>query len=402
MSILINLYKNQYVSNIIKLLSGNVISQAINFLSIPILASIYKPSEFGVYGSLLFIINLCSNFIGLKYEVSVIHPKLNIDSIKLYTSSILIAIFFSIILFLGFYFFSSNYLIISLSSLSLFLVNANNLLLTRMQKFKTIALLRIVQTSIFSLLPLFLFFVFNNKTDLIINFLISVVVTSSIGLIINIKENGIKKINLDFDILKKYKVYPLKAAPSGLVNSFSNYFPVFFINGYFDSKSAGLYFLIEKLMLAPIGLISNAFSNVYRSEAQKQFHKLKKYSQITIKTIKLLSVLSVFIFTLLAILNNFIITTFFTEDWSEAILLIYIFIPFFATKFVSGPLMSGLYVKNRLGLDIILQLVYLLIMISSCLYGYYAGSMKSLIVLLSFMGTLYFITLIFINYKISK
>ena len=402
MNILTKITKNQYLLDIIKLLSGNVAAQLINLVSIPILTVIYSPSEFGVYGSLLFSINLCANFIGLKYEVSVIHPECEEKSIKLYINSLLLAVLFSVILSFIFYFFTSNFLVISLCSLMLFLINANNLLLTRMGKFKIISILRITQTSFFAILPLFFFYLFDNKLALISNLLISLLITSFIGLFLIIRGNSINKISLDFDLLKEYKQYPLKAAPSGILNSLSTYFPVFFINGYFDSTSAGFYFLIEKLMLAPISIISNAFSNVYRAEAQKEFYNLKRYSEITTKTIKLLSIISFIIFTIFAIFNKLLINTFFSQEWSDIIILIYIFIPFFAVKFISGPLMSGLYVKNRLGLDIILQFVYLLIVISSCLIGFYLDSMKILISFLSFSGTLYFISLIYINYKLSK
>ena len=211
-----------------------------------------------------------------------------------------------------------------------------------------------------------------------------------------------EKISFDLSLLKDYKQYPLKAAPSGLVNSLSTYFPVFFINNYFDSRSAGFYFLIEKLLLAPISLISNAFSNVYRERAQKEFYLHKNYFNVTIKTIKLLVFISLIVFSLLALLNQFLVTNFLSKEWFEIITLIYIFIPFFAVKFISGPLMSGLYVKNRLGLDLIFQFVYLIVIIFSCLFGFYYGSIKSLILCLSLLGSTYFSFLILINYKLSK
>lgn len=402
MNILTRVFRNQYILNISKLLSGNIVSQAINLLSVPLLTTIYDPSDFGVYGSLFFIINLYSNFIGLKYEVSVIHPEKDEDSIGLYVSSIMTSLTLSITVLFITYFFNDMYLEITLCSFFLFLVNANNLMLTRMNRFKTIAILRIVQTSLFSLFPLILYFGLDTKFLLVHNFFIAVFFTSVIGLYVNLSKNQVRSFFVDFKLMKKYKDYPLKAAPSGLINSLSTYFPIYFINGYFDSTSAGFYFLIEKLMIAPIGLISTAFSNVYRNEAQQDFYRYGNYSRITKKTISILGLLSLFVFSLIALLNELLITTFFNDSWMEIIPLIYIFLPFFATKFISGPLMSGLYVKNKLGLDIILQLVFLVVIVFSCVYGYYLESMKALISILSFCGTIYYCSLIIINYKLSK
>ena len=67
--------KSEFSRNVLTLMTGTTIAQAIPIAISPILTRIYTPEEFGVFALYLSIIMLFSSLVAGKYELSILIPK---------------------------------------------------------------------------------------------------------------------------------------------------------------------------------------------------------------------------------------------------------------------------------------------------------------------------------------
>ena len=92
--------KSEYSKNIITLLSGNALAQAIPIAISPILTRLYTPEDFGVVALFGSISVLFGSIVNAQYESAIVLPRKNDDAYSIASLSLLIATVFSIILFI--------------------------------------------------------------------------------------------------------------------------------------------------------------------------------------------------------------------------------------------------------------------------------------------------------------
>lgn len=80
----------EYDKNILKLFSGTAIAQAIAFVTIPLIAKLYSPSEYGVYAGLSSWISILSILSTGKYELAIMLPEDDVEVLDLIKLSNLI------------------------------------------------------------------------------------------------------------------------------------------------------------------------------------------------------------------------------------------------------------------------------------------------------------------------
>src|SRR5690625_747247 len=84
--------------NIIKLMTGATMAQAIPVAISPILTRLYTPEDFGVLALFVAIITIFGSIANARYELAIVLPKKEEDSINLVALCILIALSLSLIL----------------------------------------------------------------------------------------------------------------------------------------------------------------------------------------------------------------------------------------------------------------------------------------------------------------
>ena len=71
--------RSEFVRNVLTLITGTTIAQAIPIAIGPILTRIYTPEEFGLYGIFIAIVSIVSVVATARYELAIIQPKLDKD-----------------------------------------------------------------------------------------------------------------------------------------------------------------------------------------------------------------------------------------------------------------------------------------------------------------------------------
>ena len=92
-----NLLKSDFTKNVLTLVAGTTIAQAIPLAISPILTRLYSPDEFGVYALFLSITAILGSIVSGRYEQAIILPKKDEDAVNILSFGLLITIFISIL-----------------------------------------------------------------------------------------------------------------------------------------------------------------------------------------------------------------------------------------------------------------------------------------------------------------
>ena len=114
--------KSKFSLNIMTLMLGTTVAQAIPIIISPILTRIYSPEEFGLLILFMSIVSILSVIVSLRYERAIIQPLDDEDAISLVVISMLVTIGVSTILtILINIFYTQINLIFILNNIKLFL-----------------------------------------------------------------------------------------------------------------------------------------------------------------------------------------------------------------------------------------------------------------------------------------
>ena len=91
---------NHFLKNVITLLSGTVLAQAIPILISPILTRIYSPEEIGVYTIFFSTVNILAILSTARLEQAILIPKHKKDSYNLVRLSLVFSIIVSLFVLL--------------------------------------------------------------------------------------------------------------------------------------------------------------------------------------------------------------------------------------------------------------------------------------------------------------
>ena len=92
--------KSEFSRNVLTLMTGTTIAQAIPIAISPILTRIYTPEDFGVVALFMAIVMIFGSIISARYEFAIMLPEKEVDAINLVALSILIMIIISFTLFM--------------------------------------------------------------------------------------------------------------------------------------------------------------------------------------------------------------------------------------------------------------------------------------------------------------
>lgn len=273
-----NLRTNEYVVNVLTLMTGTSIAQIIALASSPILTRLYSPTDFGLLAIIMAFVSTFLPAVSGKYEVAMVLPKEEIDGhhlmgISIYFAFILSLLFlFSLLIthkeilalvdsqILGNFIFLAPLILLLSALLSIFTYYAN-----RIKKYNFIAKSKITQALVASLVNIFLGIMGVGFIGLIIGNISALLIANIY--IINLEKASFKNDILRLgkrkrELLKNYNDYPLFNATTALLNGATFSLPVFFISHYFPDSIVGFYAVLMKVAGSPISLISSSVSQV--------------------------------------------------------------------------------------------------------------------------------------------
>ncbi|MEN4054156.1 oligosaccharide flippase family protein [Sulfurimonas sp. NWX79] len=294
--------KSEFSRNVLTLMTGTTIAQAIPIAISPILTRIYTPEDFGVFALFVAIVGFFSVIASARYEQAILIPKKDEDAINIFALGFIINLTISISLLVLVVLFH-NYFVRLLNSkeislwlyfipLTVFFIGLFNLLVlfnNRKKEYKDIAQATIIKSIITAIIQLSVGFLKQGATGLITGQLISQIF-ANMKLFKNIIKDKIliskiSKVKI-IALAKRYKNFPKFQAPHAFLNGFSSNLPIYIFTPFFGVGIVGLYSLSTRVVFAPLMILAGASTKVYNQQLSLLYNDKKDTYTFTINLLK--------------------------------------------------------------------------------------------------------------------
>ncbi|QMT16757.1 oligosaccharide flippase family protein [Planococcus maritimus] len=335
-------------NNILKLLTGTMISQIINIAASPILSRLFSPAEFGISTMFQSITSIMLIVCTLKLDSAVMIPKSEILAKRLLKSSLFYTSIFSLgtiltlsvlsILNISILGFENTLFIVLLLSLMVLFTGTNSSYTNwanRQRDYKIMMWVPIVNTGTATLINVLLGYLDFKTYGLIIGIVSGQFITASILLFLYKIPDVDTKLKYT---TKKYSQFPLYQMPSLLLNTISVQVAIFAFYFFYNDTITGWYSMAQRILLMPLTILGSAIAQIYYKEAVALFHHDKSLKKLT-ERIVYSSYLVIFLpMYIIMCFGESLFSSFFGEDWGEAGEISAYLAPWFLMVFVGSPL----------------------------------------------------------------
>ena len=414
--------KSEFTKNVLTLMTGTTIAQAIPIAISPILTRLYTPEDFGVFALFSSSVTILSIVIGGRYENAILLPKVKKEVYYVSIISLILGFIFmlilSIMLFLSKELFShTNFhklgIYIYLIPLTAFFILIYQILFNlynRNKQYKIISTVKVLQNFSNAISNIFLGFMKVGGSGLIVSQIFSYVFSlflfkKEFLILLNYIKKSLKLKNiLEFIyILKKYKKFPIFDVPTSFLNSLSFQLPIYLFGFFFNPSIVGFFMFSRRIVGLPIVLLSSSIITVFKQRAVEEYNKYGNCLNIYIKTLKKLILISFIPFVILFLTAPEMFAIVFGEKWRIAGEYTQILVPMFFMRFISSPLSYIFYIANKQNIDMFINILLVIGIIISIYIGYeFLNNIKMSILLYSLTYIFFYITYLILSYKYAK
>lgn len=346
--------KSDFLRNILTLLTGTIIAQAISLLLSPLLTRVYTPEDFGVYALYIAIVNVLVVLATGQYENAILLPRKNERAYALVVFSLVISFLFSIALLLlvvVFHGFIVDLMKVDLGwllylmplsvCLSAFL-SIFNYWCSRGESYKELSLSAVLNSGANGSAAVAVGYIWKSGFGLVAGQLIGMVLSAFYLIKVFLSEPKVYKVNKRgvLYVCKRYRRFPQIYIPHGLFANLSNNLPAILLTAYFSPVAAGFYFLAFRVAAMPLTIVGNAFYQVFFQQLSKVPDKKRFYREKFFKVNLLLLPFFVGCWFLLPTAFGLL----FGSAWAEAGKYTQILLPLLYMKFLSNVFTSAVYI----------------------------------------------------------
>ena len=412
--------KSEFSRNVLTLMTGTTIAQALPIAAAPILTRMYSPENFGVFAFYLAIVSIMAILATARYELAIVLPKSRDDAYQIVILSCGITIVISLMILLLIFLFESNITGMldnqALSNwlywipFSIFLMGIYQSLYywnNREKSYVNMANSRVVQNSTMVGTQVGLGFIAKlSAFGLILGQVIGqVLVVLYMGrkFIKDTKNSHKPKKLKQFALAKRYINFPKFLLVAHTMNAASRQLPSIFFNIQFASAVAGSYMLIQRVIGAPMALIGGAIGDVFRQQASQAYAERGECTAEYISTLKKLVLISSLPFAAFILIAPGLFKIIFGEDWRVAGEYAQILVPMFFLKFLSSPLSNMYLVAEKQKQDLFLSsALFICAAIPFVCALVFSFDIEMVLVIFSILYSLVYLANLFVTFQYSK
>jgi len=410
--------KSTYKRNLISLITGTSLAQAIPIGISPILTRIYTPDDFGLAALYLSCVSVLAIIATGRYELAITLPASDKEAANVVSFTIKLCAVISLLLYLPIVLFGDQIahllgnasirpwlhllpVSVSVSCFYQILRYWRN----RLAQYKAMSADCVQQSVLSSAFNLSL-----GSSHLPG----AIILGPAVGQTISTALIGRKVWNQDHNLFQattidsesamasRYSQLPTFVAPAQLVGMVGTQMPTFILSNLFSLNLLGSFSLAYKIINLPSALIANAIGDVYRQQAAIAYNERGEFRYIFLKTLQQTVLLSFFPFFIIYIVSPQLFTFVFGPDWRIAgefarILTVAAFFQFISTPLDKGALIVG---ANRY--IFYWHMIRFLSFVSLVpLVRYYDLSVNSFLLILVLTNTILYTVDVMVEYKLS-
>lgn len=363
--------KSEFSKNVLTLMTGTTIAQAIPVAISPILTRLYTPEDFGVFALYTSVASIVSLIATGRYELAIMLPKKNEDAANVVILSLIITFITSILILIVVYFFNSaiakllrnndiaSWLyLVPLTVLFSGIYQSLNYWVNRKKQYSILAKSRVIRSSGIAATNISLGVTQAGCGGLILGSTVGQAV-GSIALLKNSMDILKYKIYFAkmFACAKRFKKMPIFNLPNALIDGIRMSGINILISFFFSSVLLGQFSLAWRVIQSPASLIGSSVAQVIF----ERFSKAKK-DDLTRLIFKYLSRSTVFSFPIFLSIYLFSPTVFsfvFGTNWKIAGDVTSALSPWLFLNFITSPLSTIFIVINRQEVMLIFSIIYM-------------------------------------------
>lgn len=411
--------KSVYAHNVITLITGAGLAQAIPIAISPLLTRLYTPEDFGILALFVSIATIVSTFITGRYELAIMLPKSDRDAFHIFALSAALSFLVSVLIFILIALFAdwfaallrapelANWLYwIPISTMLTGIYTTFNYWSNRKAYYRSLASSRIIQAGSSSVPQLVGGYAKIGSAGLVMGQLVGqLIATSFLALLVYQKDGQYLK-NIcwlrTLVLARKYKNFPKYLILAHSLNTASGQMPTILLGSIFNVAAAGYYMLTQRVMGVPTALLAGALGDVFRQEASKAYSISGACSEIYAITFKRLLLIGAPSFLIFFLVAPELFSLAFGEDWAVAGGYARILTPMYFLQFVTSPLSSMFMIAQKQRADLIWQVFLYLGITSAIFVGFIFDNVSLFLVLYSATYTLMYGVNGVLSYKYSK
>lgn len=409
--------KKKICGDVCTLMSATAISQLVPILISPILTRIYPPSDFGILAAYMAIVSIVSGIMCGKYELAILLPKRKKEVAYLINICLILVLISGLVTFLVLILFFSKVetflnvedkftwvlMTLPLSVILAGLYQVGYSRKNRLKKYEELGFSRMLMSGVTVVTQLG----FGMISSLGAAGLILATLTGQfIGVRFLWKKyqfqetlvRGIKHRRALLVVAKKHINFPKYDAPATLINVITNQAPNLIMPIVFSAATGGYYNLTQRVLQAPISLISSSYLDVFKQRASEEYNNSGTIKYIYKKTFLHLLLLSLPSATLIYFYIYDIFRIFFGNEWVEAGRYAQLLVPAMALRMIANPLSFVFYIKNKQQINLIGMIITCSITVMALIFS------ESAIESVGYISTIMcftYLSYIVIGYKIS-
>jgi len=406
--------QSKFSKNVITLMTGTTIAQAIPIVISPILTRLYTPEDFGVFSLFLSITVIFGSIANARYELAIMLPQKDEDAINILALGFIINVIMSFIIFVSVLLFNDIIVLLLKNEeiklwlyfipLVVFFTGVFNLLTyfnNRKENYKDIATATILKSLIMAISHLSIGFIVSGATGLISGQIFSQVFANFQLSKIIIKENLLPR-NLSrlkmVALGKRYKKFPIFSMTATLANTLSSQLQNILISIFYGIGTLGFYSLVQRLLGIPSMLIGNSFGQVFFREATKEKKETGKCLKSFKYTIKKLLFIGLPFFFILFLVAEDLFALLFGEEWRVAGVYAHIVIPLFFIRFVSSSVSIILMVFEKQNIELVINLI---LIVTSIMTVVLCSDFNEFLLILTILMSINYLIFLCYYYKLA-
>jgi len=363
---------NRFARNVLVLMTGTAAAQVIGIAISPLLSRLYTPAEYGVYGVFIAVTTLLSTVSGGRYEMAVVLPKRDSDSLSVVALTILVAALVSACLLVVFLAGSDTIAsLLKSPSLAPWLAAAPGLVFltvsgvalrywfNRRGLYKRMAMNGLWRTVIAGTLNIGFGVLAMGEAGLIYGLILGQAFTVGIfgwqlwkedaHLLPLVTESSLH------ENARTYSGFPKFSVLSGLVEALASQLPTLVFAMLFNPATVGLFAFATRTVNMPLGIVSSAIGDVFRQQASAQYAETGECRTVFLRCAKRLFALSIVPFVGLFLLAPALFGFVFGSQWAEAGRFVQLMACMCLVRFVVSPLSVMFYIAGKQNADLMLQ-----------------------------------------------
>jgi len=348
------LQRSEFTRNVLTLMTGTTIAQAIPFLVSPILSRLYMPEDFDVLALYLAVVNLFAPIITGTYEQAIILPREEGDAVHVAgLTALMVAVF-------------------SMASIPV-VVFFNHPITQLLNNPKVSPWLYLVPAGLFlaSMTQVLTYWSMRNKlfgniagsrvgqsvSTAAVNLGFGAGVEGASGLVLgNLLGQGLAAGMLGYPVwksrmeittrvngkglkaqMKKYRNFPLFTLPQTFLDGIKESGLIFLISSLFVAGTLGSYSFTVKILKMPLNLMGVAISQVFYQKAAERYNSGEPLFPLLRDVLVRLVVIALPILALLVLFGPQLFAFVFGPEWTQAGRFARILAPWLLVQFISSP-----------------------------------------------------------------